>query len=180
MSALIAPAAAQGMATITDGNGEAATSVTAISHNTTMETSSFTFGCDHFILAVFFSQNDTEAAIGSGAGEAFGTGTEEAVVPCGFGGHGNFFNIVSVSVEQFTITYGSGTGSLILRFDTEIQGNKCHYTGTLPVSYAATTDQFTFKGLVKGESTAGSCFEGLPIQSEFTVLDEWGVPVSIH
>ncbi len=175
LSLLATPPLAQGQPLVTDSNGEAAEELQGESANLLFTWGGGTFECDTQRFSIAFSQNDTETALGSGEGDAFGALGSHKKEPCQLAGLGYTMNFTEVTIVSFDIL-GEGKGQVTIKYVYDFR-SACQgvYEGTLSMSYAPTSSSVTVSGFLNGTG----CLGGVSLSGTID-LRSGGVPIAIH
>jgi len=181
--AAVAAPAAQADPTITNGFGNPAGSITAESTDTEIATASGTIACDHAVLNIALSQNDTEKATGTGIGAAFDTDKDSKPTTCTIKQLGlKVAHFTRITINHIEINNGSGKGTADMEIEVDIGSNKCDFTSdSVPFTYAATADSISInQAVLATTTTTGTCPAGGSLSGDFTLTDEFGLPAIIH
>jgi len=186
--ALAAPAAQAANPLITDSNGAAATTITALSTNTTTHMLGSKLECTTADLALTLTTNTNNVAEGSGTGDV--TGTVPAATHTGHCGtsSGLVTEVTTVTVSNINLTkHGAettGTATLSYTYDLRTGGTpgslvaECTFSGTVPVKKTG-VNTINFVGkIAKTGGTAFCPIEG-EITGDFSITDHLGLPVTI-
>jgi hypothetical protein len=174
--ALAAPATAQASSKVTNVYGEPANFLDAVSENTVITTGIGTVVCDTTRWEMNLSTNTTETAFGSGSGSAEGSENSHEG-PCAVAQNG-----IPVTVTELTIS-----GLHLVQFGSSVQVTykldfagafSCSYTGTIPVSYSPTTENFSISGTLASLSSF-PCSTSAAIHGNYQV-SEMGQTAIIH
>jgi hypothetical protein len=186
IAAFVVPAAAQAEdPVVTNVNGEPAEHITLDGIGVKTTTSLGVFNCATTTTTIGLSQNTNGTATGTGTGTASGN----AIIPtdtgeCAYEPSGLPINITSITVSSLDL--GGGNGSVVFSFTWDIThptlGNiMCTFTGTAGLSYAATSDKIKLEnGALTGTQNIPPCPTNGTTTGEFTITDEFGIPVELH